>query len=91
MLKRLHHIGMAVPDLAAAMQAYREAGHAVGEPFEIPGLPYRLTYVQTGGTQIELVEPVAAESTAGRYLQGNPQGGIYHLAYEVDSLTETGA
>jgi methylmalonyl-CoA/ethylmalonyl-CoA epimerase len=89
MLKTLHHIGMAVPSLDAAMQAYRDAGHRVGEPFEIPGLPYRLSYVQTGGTQIDLVEPRASESTAGRYLRDNPDGGVYHLAYEVDNLAKT--
>lgn len=86
MLSRIHHIGLAVPDLDAAMSAYRETGNPVGEPFEISGLPYRLAYVETGGTQIELVQPLTPDSTAGKYLQAHPEGGVYHLAYEVEDV-----
>lgn len=86
MLGEIDHIGLAVPNLEKAMAAYRASGSAVGEPFELPGLPYRLAYVQTGGTRIELVESLNPASTAGRFLAAHPQGGVYHLAYAVADL-----
>lgn len=86
MLGQIDHIGLAVPDLEKAVASYRANGCEVGECFEMPGLPYRMAYVQTGGTRIELIEPVNPASTAGRFLATHPEGGVYHLAYAVTDL-----
>ena len=81
---RLHHIGLAIPDLDAAMAQYaRLPGASVGPEFTIPGLAYRLAYVELGGARLELVQPTTTTSTAARYLEQHPAGGVYHIAYEV--------
>lgn len=86
MLGQIDHIGLAVPNLEKAVAAYRASGSEVGQCFEMPGLPYRMAYVQTGGTRIELIEPLNPASTAGRFLAAHPEGGVYHLAYAVADL-----
>lgn len=88
---RLHHIGMAVPDIGAALRSYAETGARVGAPFKADGIDYMLAYVETGGTPIELVQPLSDGSTAANFLKRNPAGGIYHLGYEVENLSAAAA
>jgi methylmalonyl-CoA/ethylmalonyl-CoA epimerase len=83
MLNRLHHIGFVVSDIAAALARHGAAGNPV---VERPAPRYRIAYVDFGGTRFELVEPLSKDSIAGRFLTANPDGGMYHLAYEVDDL-----
>lgn len=92
MLGKLHHIGLAVPNLEAAMKYYASLpGASVGPEFAIPGLPYRLAYVELGGTRLELVQPTETASTAGRYIERHPDGGVYHIAYEVQDVRASAA
>jgi methylmalonyl-CoA/ethylmalonyl-CoA epimerase len=89
MIRRLHHVGLVVPDLRAALAAYaRMPGTSVGEPFEIPERRYLLAYVDFGNALIELTQPLTADSVAGRLLAANPNGGLNHLAFEVDAIIE---
>jgi methylmalonyl-CoA/ethylmalonyl-CoA epimerase len=84
-LKRLHHIGLVVPDIAAAQRAYAGLGATpLGQPFEVPGRNFMLAYVDLGNTRIELQQPLSPDTVSGRFLAQNPEGGINHAAYEVD-------
>jgi methylmalonyl-CoA/ethylmalonyl-CoA epimerase len=84
-LKRLHHFGLVVPDIDAALDAYVKLGAVrVGEPFEVPGRNFLLTYVDLGNTKIELQQPLSPDIVSGRFLAQNPHGGINHTAYEVE-------
>ncbi len=88
----LHHIGLAIPDLDAAVLQYSKIpGAMVGPEFTIPGLAYRLAYVEIGGAKLELVQPTTTTSTAARYLESHPQGGVYHLAYLVEDVRAAAA
>ncbi len=88
----LHHIGLAVPDLDLAKAYYAKLpGASVGEEFAIPGLAYRLAYVELGGTRLELVQPTTTSSTAARYLDLHPDGGVYHIAYLVEDVRASAA
>ena len=89
-LGRLNHVGVAVPNLDAARAFWRETMGAseVGEPFDMPEQGVRVCFVDTpnGGTQVELLAPLSAESPIGGFLAKNPAGGQHHLCFEVPDI-----
>ncbi|WP_085884255.1 VOC family protein [Oceanibacterium hippocampi] len=86
---RLHHVGLVVPDLAAALTAYRSIpGAQISEPFHVPVRNYRMAYVTLDNSLIELTQPLDDKSYAARFLALNPTGGLNHLAFEVENLEE---
>jgi methylmalonyl-CoA/ethylmalonyl-CoA epimerase len=91
-LGRLNHVGVAVPDMAAAIRFHREVmgATAIGEPFGMPEQGVRVCFVDTpaGGTQIELIAPLGESSPLAGFLKRNPLGGQHHLAFEVPDIQE---
>jgi len=97
-LGRLNHVGVAVPSMAEAIAFYREVMGAtlITEPFDMPEQGVKVAFVNTphdsgalgtkGGTQIELIEPLSAESPIAGFLAKNPGGGQHHLCYEVADI-----
>jgi methylmalonyl-CoA/ethylmalonyl-CoA epimerase len=89
-LGRLNHVGVAVPDIDAAIAFWREAMGAtvVTEPFDMPQQGVRVCFVDTpnGGTQIELLAPLSEASPVSAFLAKNPLGGQHHLAFEVPDI-----
>jgi methylmalonyl-CoA/ethylmalonyl-CoA epimerase len=60
----------------------------VTEPFDMPGQGVRVCFVDTpnGGTQIELLAPLAGDSPVNGFLAKNPLGGQHHLCFEVPDI-----
>lgn len=93
-LGRLNHVGMATPSIEAATDFWRDVMGAqiVREPFDMPAQGVRVCFVETpgeggtAGTQIELLEPLGADSPITVFLAKNPQGGQHHLAFEVPDI-----
>ena len=93
-LGRLNHVGVAVPDLNAAIAYYRDVMGATGitEPFVLESQQVRVCFVDTpgadgsAGTQIELLAPTTPDSAVGKWLEKNPAGGQHHLCYEVADI-----
>jgi methylmalonyl-CoA/ethylmalonyl-CoA epimerase len=84
MLGRLNHVALAVPDLEAAVAAYRDRlGAEVTEPQALPEHGVTVVFVCVGNTKIELLEPLGEGSPIGAFLDKNPSGGMHHLCYEV--------
>lgn len=102
-LGRLNHVGVAVPDMALAIAYYRDVMGAsvITEPFELPEQGVKVAFVDTpqepgalgttGGTQIELIEPLGADSPITAFIARNPAGGQHHLCYEVEDITQARA
>lgn len=87
MLKRLNHVAIAVPDLAAAAAVYRDLlGARVSAPSPEPGHGVTVVFVELANTKIELLEPLGDASPIARFLAANPSGGFHHLCYEVDDI-----
>jgi len=87
MLKRLNHVAIAVPDLAAGAAVYRDLlGARVSAPQAEPDHGVTVVFVELGNTKIELLEPLGDASPIAKFLAGNPAGGIHHLCYEVDDI-----
>ncbi|MEO6387168.1 MAG: methylmalonyl-CoA epimerase [Croceibacterium sp.] len=89
-LGRLNHVGMATPDLGAAIAFWRETMGAalVTEPFDLPEQGVRVCFVDTPhlGTQIELLAPLSDASPIASFLAKNPLGGQHHLCFEVPDI-----
>jgi methylmalonyl-CoA/ethylmalonyl-CoA epimerase len=89
-LGRLNHIGVAVPDMVAAIDYWRTTMGAdvVTEPFEMPQQGVQVAFVDTpnGGTQVELLAPLNDASPVSGFLARNPLGGQHHLCFEVPDI-----
>ncbi|MDX8538160.1 methylmalonyl-CoA epimerase [Mesorhizobium abyssinicae] len=87
MLGRLNHVALAVPDLAAAMAAYRDTlGARLSAPQALPEHGVTVVFVDVGNTKIELLEPLGENSPIAAFLEKNPSGGMHHVCYEVDDI-----
>jgi len=85
---RIEHIAVAVADLQAALDHYRdvwgvEAAHQ--ERVEDQGVEEAM--LPLGDTYLQLIAPLSPDSTVARWLERRG-GGLHHIAYEVDDLEE---
>ena len=97
-LGRLNHVGVATPDLDASIAFYRDVMGAtdITEPFDMPSQGVKVCFVNTpgengtpgtsGGTQIELLQPLSEDSPVSGFLAKNPLGGQHHICYEVPDI-----
>jgi len=84
----LNHIGIATPSIPDAVARYREllGAEKVGEAFDLPAQKVRVCFVDAPNCQIELLEPLGADSPIARFLEKNPAGGQHHVCFEVPDI-----
>lgn len=93
-LGRLNHIGIATPSIAASIAHFRETMGAtdITEPFDMPEQGVKVCFVNTptasgmNGTQVELIEPLDANSPIAGFIEKNPLGGQHHVCFEVEDI-----
>ena len=92
-LGRLNHVGVATPSIAKSMELYRTLFGAEphGEPFDLPAQGVRVCFVDAPNSQIELIEPLGADSPIVKFLGKNPEGGQHHVCFEVPDIHEAKA
>jgi methylmalonyl-CoA/ethylmalonyl-CoA epimerase len=84
MIGRLNHVAIAVPDLDAAIQQYKNTlGAEVGAPQDEPDHGVTVVFITLPNTKIELLYPLGKDSPINGFLAKNPVGGIHHMCYEV--------
>ena len=84
----IDHVGIAVPDLDAAMAFYRDSyGMRVlhEEVNEEQGIREAMLAVGDGETRVQLIAPLNDESTIAKFLDRNGQG-IQQLAFRVEDV-----
>lgn len=93
MIGRLNHIGVAVPSIEEAAQTYRTLYGAVDitTPFDMAEQGVRVCFVNLPNSQIELIEPLGANSPILNFLKHNPRGGQHHICFEVADIWEAKA
>ncbi|MBM1171389.1 methylmalonyl-CoA epimerase [Microvirga arabica] len=87
MIGRLNHVAIAVRDITAASEVYRNtlgAHVSAPEPLEEHGVT--VVFITLPNTKIELLEPLGADSPIARFLEKNPDGGMHHICYEVEDI-----
>jgi methylmalonyl-CoA/ethylmalonyl-CoA epimerase len=87
MIGRLNHVAIAVPDLEAAANQYRNAlGAKVSPPLDQPAHGVTVVFVELPNAKIELLYPLGENSPIETFLARNPDGGMHHICYEVDDI-----
>ena len=88
MIGRLNHIGVATPSIERSIAVYRDLLGAteIGAAFDLPKQKVRVCFVDLPNSQIELLEPLGADSPIARFLEKNPAGGQHHLCFEVPDI-----
>ncbi|MBN8920839.1 MAG: methylmalonyl-CoA epimerase [Rhizobiales bacterium] len=88
----LSHIGIAVPDLAAAATVFRERFSCkVSEPIDVPAQKVRIVYVDLGNARLELIAPLGVDSPLAKFLEKRPEGGLHHVALAVADADDAAA
>ena len=78
------HVGIAVPDIDAALAFYRDIlGLAPHPPEVVDGA--KIVALRFGASEIELLAPLAPESPIAKFLAKRGPG-IHHICYRVPSL-----
>ena len=87
-LGRLNHVGVATPSIENSVALYRDLLGAtqVGDAFDLPAQGVRVCFVDAPNCQIELIEPLGADSPIRSFLAKNPLGGQHHVCLEVPDI-----
>ncbi|MBD5212072.1 MAG: methylmalonyl-CoA epimerase [Bacteroidales bacterium] len=85
-ISHIEHIGIAVPDLAAAIKYYEEVlGLKCYKTEVVEDQKVTTAFFKVGDTKIELLEPTAPESAVAKFIEKNGgKGGMHHLAFAVE-------
>ena len=90
-IKRIDHIAIVVENLEKALGVYRDAlGMTVTDVREMPAQDVKMAFLPSGDSEIELLEPIHADSGIGKYLAKRGEG-LHHICLEVDDLAATRA
>lgn len=88
MLKKLDHIGIAVPSIEEASQYYEKALGLTCEGIEeVPSQKVKTAFYAIGEVHIELLEPTSPDSAVAKFLEKNGPG-IHHIAYATDDISQ---
>ena len=80
MIGPVHHVGIAVRRLDAAVERYRLLGLSLDFMEDVPAAGVRVAFLNAGETRVELVTPLSASSTVARFLEKRGEG-LHHLAF----------
>lgn len=86
LLLNIHHTAIAVADLDAAVDDFRDqygVEPLYREVVESQGVEEAMLAV--GGSHVQLLQPLAADTPVGRFLQRNGEG-IHHVAFQVADI-----
>ena len=87
MIKKVHHIGIAVKDLKESVLLFERI---LGiKPTAIEEAPCQMVseaiFKVGEGLQINLVQPTGPDSTVAKFLERRGEG-LHHIAFEVDDI-----
>jgi len=97
-LPPLYHVGIVVADLQAAAADFERlwgapmyrVNDATFPKTRLHGqettLSARYGFINTGASEIELIEPLSTPSPYTEFLESNGGDGVHHLAYIVDAI-----
>lgn len=82
----LHHVGLAVADLDAAVERWcRLLGAEVEAEEEVASQGVRAVALRTGTGRVELLSALAPDTPVGRFLERRGEG-MHHVAFSVDDV-----
>jgi methylmalonyl-CoA epimerase len=86
MIKRVHHIGIAVNNLKESAALFEKVFGVKAHYHYAPCQKVSEAVFKIGeGAEIDLVEPTSPESTVAKFLEKRGEG-LHHIALEVDNI-----
>ena len=86
MLKKIHHVGVVVPNLDAGLKFWRDTlGLHFTKSATIEEQGVRAALLKAGESEIELLEPLDPNNPVGKFL-ARRGGGLHHVCFETDDV-----
>lgn len=85
MIKRVHHIGIAVRSLDAGAELWKRIGLPEEGREDVVPAKTKVAMFPVGESRIELLEPLVDDSPVAKFLDSRGPG-IHHLCFEVDDV-----
>jgi len=83
---RIDHIGVAVEDIDAAIELYRDSfGMELAHRETVESQGVEAVLLDVGDGHVELLAPLGPETPVGKYMAKNGPG-LHHVAYAVDDI-----
>ena len=88
--KKINHIAIAVPDVKEAALKWQQAlNMKKSEIIILEEHGVKVVFLEFSNLKIELLEPLNDKSPISKFLEKNPKGGMHHICFEVEKITET--
>ena len=88
--KKINHIAIAVPDIKEAALKWQQAlDMKKSEIIILEEHGVKVVFLEFSNLKIELLEPLDNNSPISKFLEKNPKGGMHHICFEVEKITET--
>ena len=90
MNNKLHHIAIVVNDIEKSLNFLLDVynARAVGSVYVDKNQLVKVQFIMSEALMIELLEPLNDKSPVKTALEKNGSGSLYHIAYEVDCLSQ---
>jgi methylmalonyl-CoA/ethylmalonyl-CoA epimerase len=86
MLKKIHHVGVVVPNLEQAMALWRDLlGLRLTKSQTVHDQGVKAALLQVGESEIELLEPLSPDNGVGKFL-ARRGGGLHHVCFETEDV-----
>ena len=88
--KKINHIAIVVPDVKEAALKWQQALDVKKSEIiilEEHGL--KVVFLEFSNLKIELLEPLDNDSPISKFLEKNPKGGMHHICFEIEKISET--
>jgi methylmalonyl-CoA epimerase len=83
---RIDHIGVAVEDIDAAIELYRDSfGMELAHRETVSSQGVEAVLLDVGDGHVELLAPLGPDTPVGKFLAKNGTG-LHHVAYAVDDI-----
>lgn len=87
MLGKVEHIALAVSDLEAAIEHYKNVwGLSLVHREVVEDQGVEEAMFPVGDSYIQLLAPLGPQTTVGKFIEKRGEG-LHHIAYEVDDIT----
>ncbi|MDQ1280382.1 MAG: methylmalonyl-CoA/ethylmalonyl-CoA epimerase [Thermoproteota archaeon] len=89
MVKKIHHLGVAVKDLDAAIKLFKEAFDLSSSSIrEVKEREIRIALLSSGGNEIfELIQPTTPENSTAKFIAEKGEG-FLHVCLPVENVEE---
>ncbi len=86
MIRKIHHIGIAVRSISESLPLYRDVLKLDLKGIEeVKGDGVKVAFLKVGETKIELLEPIDKDSPVSKFLEKRGEG-FHHICFEVDNV-----